>query len=83
MLVGETDRRPRSSQVPDEIEGEHADEHMGTHARFAPVVDGTQVSKSTVFRLRKPCSLNLRSLQASTFWKVPKAVLWAAEARIT
>jgi hypothetical protein len=56
---------------------------MGTHARFAPVVDGTQVSKSTVFRLRKPCSLNLRSLQASTFWKVPKAVLWAAEARIT
>ena len=49
------------AQVPDEVEGEHADEHVGADPVSVQWWMGRR-SKSMVLRLRKPASLNLRSL---------------------
>ena len=41
LFVGETQRRPRSAEVPYEVGGEHADEHVGADSLFEAVVDGS------------------------------------------
>src|SRR6185437_2859676 len=41
--VGEGQRRPGLAQVPDQVAGEHADQHVRLDAFFEPVEDGPQV----------------------------------------
>ena len=43
VFVGECHWCPGFAQVPDEVAGEHADEHVGLDAVLEAVVDGTQV----------------------------------------
>ena len=43
VFVGEGQRRPGLSQVPDEVAGEQADQHVGFDAVLEAVVDGPQV----------------------------------------
>ena len=43
MLVGEGERRPGLAQVPGQVAGEHADQHVGFDPVFEPVPDGPQV----------------------------------------
>ena len=42
-LVGEGQRRPGFAEVPDQVAGEHADQHVGFDSLFEAVVDGAQV----------------------------------------
>ena len=43
VLVGEGQRRPGPAQVPGQVAGEHADQHVGPDAFFQPVEDRPQV----------------------------------------
>lgn len=43
VFVGEAERRPGLSEVPDDVGGEHADEHVGSDTGFEVVVDRAQV----------------------------------------
>ena len=43
VLVGEGQWCPGAAQVPGEVAGEHADQHVGFDAFFEPVPDGAQV----------------------------------------
>ena len=43
VLVGEGERRLGLAQVPGEVAGEHADQHVGADAFFQPVEHGPQV----------------------------------------
>ena len=43
VLVGVGQRRPGPAQVPGQVAGEHADQHVGPDAVFEPVPDGPQV----------------------------------------
>ena len=43
FLVGVGQRRPGLAQVPGEVGGEHADQHVGPDALFEAVEDGAQV----------------------------------------
>ena len=43
VLVGEGQRRPGLAQVPGQVGGEHADQHVGLDAFFEPVEDRAQV----------------------------------------
>src|SRR5207302_10389619 len=43
VLVGEGERRPGPAQVPGEVAGEHADQHVGLDAFFQVVEDGPRV----------------------------------------
>ncbi len=43
VLVGEGQRRPGPAQVPGQVAGEHADQHVGPDAFLEPVPDGPQV----------------------------------------
>ncbi len=43
VLVGEGERRPRFAEVPGQVAGQHADQHVGPDAFFEVVADGPQV----------------------------------------
>jgi hypothetical protein len=43
VLVGEGERCPGLAQVPDQVAGEHADQHVGANAVLQPVPDGPHV----------------------------------------
>src|SRR6266508_2860846 len=43
VVVGVGQRGEGAAQVPDQVGGEHADEHVGADAVFEAVVDGAQV----------------------------------------
>ena len=43
VFVGECQWRPGLAQVPDQVAGEHADQHVGFDAVVEAVVDGAQV----------------------------------------
>ena len=43
VLVGVGERRPGLAQVPGQVAGEHADQHVGADAVVEPVPDGAQV----------------------------------------
>src|SRR5712691_11856632 len=43
VVVGEGQRRPGFAQVPGEVAGEHADQHVGADAVFQAVEDRAQV----------------------------------------
>ena len=43
VLVSEGQGYPGLAQVPDQVAGEHADQHVGLDAVFEPVPDGPQL----------------------------------------
>ena len=43
VFVGEGQRRPGLAQVPDQVAGEHADQHVGLDPVVEAVMDGAQV----------------------------------------